>query len=295
MDFLPESISNEKSKEISIEVKCSVSGLVAKLNYKLDACVCPKKKDEQTFWEVQCMAPSSKIQVKQEATSCSLLPEMSESCSLVSKAILNNLLNYYKDCVGEREKESIKKIKIPEMFASNQVKSDALVPKKAEVHVGVPEINISNIPEINVISEPKSEVQDTPVPIENKDKSPSDSFIESINANKVNIATSSPNDKVDDQTNRDANVVQVLNEARSKIDQALLYMKFNVTQDLSIASTTILMTSPQVKTGARTLGTPGSLKRSATANEITQHKASAQKVKQGSALSRKCDRIIIFF
>lgn len=283
MDFLPESINSEKSKEINIEVKCNVSGLVARLNYKLDACVCPKKKDEQTFWEVQGMAPS-KTQVKQEATSCSLLPEMSENCSLVSKAILNNLLKYYKDCVGEVETvgtpESIKKIKIPEMFAGNQDKTD--VSKKVEAIGTIPETDISTIPKINVTN---SEAQEPPVVpiIDNKIISPSESFIVSINTDKDNIATSSPNEKCDDQTSRDVSVVQALNEARAKIDQALLCMKLNVTQDLSMASTTILLTTPRGKVGPRPLGTPGSLKRSATTSEITQHKASAQKVKQGAS------------
>lgn len=298
MDFVPESIKNEKSKEIHVELSCNISGLVARLNYKLDECVCPKKKDEQTFCEVQGMAPSAKVQVKQEATSCSLLPEVSEKCSLVSKAILNNLLNYYKDCVGDADAkettgESIRKIKIPEMFSSNETKAVVSVTKKTEVNTAVTETTITTIPAINVTSEPKSEPE-TPIPCQQKNKSPSDSFIESLE--KTNIATSSPNEKVDDFTNRDASVVQALNEARSKIDQALLCMKLNVTQDLSMASTAILMTTPQVKQGPRsTLGTPGSMKRAATATEITQHKASAQKVKQGSTVGRKCPFLCIFY
>lgn len=277
MDFLPDSISGDKLQEINIEVKCSVSGLVARLNYKLEGCVCPKKKDEQTFWEVQGMAPSSKV--KQKDTSSSLLPEMSANCSLVSKAILNNLLKYYKDCIEEKGKEqpseAIKKIKIPEMFTSNQVKSED-VPTLKNNEIVKQEIAI---PEIKVMVEPTPQVL-----TEANNKSPSDSFMESINTDTVNIATSSPNEIFDEQTNRDANVVQALNEARSKINQALLYMRLNVTQDLSMASSTILMTTPK---RVPPLGTPGSLKRSATTSDITQHKASAQKEKQKSNVSRK--------
>lgn len=284
MDFLPDSISGDKLKEINIEVKCSVSGLVARLNYKLEGCACPKKKDEQTFWEVQGMAPSSKTQVKQKDTSSSLLPEMSANCSLVSKAILNNLLKYYKDCIEEKgteqPSEAIKKIKIPEMFASNQVKSDD-VPALKNTEVVKQKIAI---PEITVMAEPTSQAL-----TEENNKSPSDSFMESINTDTVNIATSSPNEIFDEQSNRDANVVQALNEARSKINQALLYMRLNVTQDLSMASSTILMTTPKGLPPKRVppVGTPGSLKRSATASDITQHKASAQKEKQKSNVSRK--------
>ncbi|XP_063695715.1 uncharacterized protein LOC134827101 [Culicoides brevitarsis] len=286
MDFLPETI-NDKSKEIHIELKCSVSGLVARLNYKLESCVCPKKKDEQTFWEVQGIAPSAKAQVKQENTSSSLLPEMSESCSLVSKAILQNLLKYYKDCVEESGgkveiSEAQKKIKIPEIFASKQTKSDEASVSKPEVPQ--PEIasQVPNMPEINV--EIKAE---EPAITEEMQNSPSESFILPICTNTTNIVTSSPNEKFEDHSSRDANVVQALNEARSKINQALLYMKLNVTQDLSMASNSILMTTPKVKGNGYAMGTPGSMKRSATANEITQHRAAAQKAKQASTISRR--------
>uniref|UniRef100_A0A336MCZ7 CSON015451 protein n=1 Tax=Culicoides sonorensis TaxID=179676 RepID=A0A336MCZ7_CULSO len=286
MDFLHEAKSGEKSKEIHVELKCSVSGLVARLDYKLDACVCPKKNDDQAFWEVQGTAPSSEGQMKKEATSSSILPEVSEKCSLVSKAILNNLLKYYKDCIsdGEREiaAEPIKKIKIPDMFVTSENKA-VPVNKKPEVAESVEGKNLSQIPEINVTAEiQKQEIQST----SNETEALAESFIASIQSDKINIATSSPNEKTDDQQNRDANVFQALNEARAKIDQALLYMKFNVTQDLSMASTTILMTTPKVKNGPR-IGTPGSLKRSVTATEITQHKASAQKVKQSTGVSRR--------
>ncbi|XP_062559500.1 TSC22 domain family protein 1-like isoform X2 [Armigeres subalbatus] len=89
---------NEKSNAdtLTVQIACNKSGVLAKLSYDLVSCSCPDKNDKETsFWEVQGTGPSVFSKFRND-TSSNLLPEISEKCSMVSKAMLSNLLDYYR-------------------------------------------------------------------------------------------------------------------------------------------------------------------------------------------------------
>lgn len=281
MDFLIENLGACKEDAVSIEVKCNVSGMTARLSYPLDACVCPSKKEDNAFWEVQSTSPTGKGTVRKSSSS-SLLPEMSENCTLVSKAILANLLKYYDDCLGKNEpknedKPVIRRVSIPDIFIDLNASGSQ--------NMSLPRVingqNDQEAQEITFTKESEDTAESTEE-IPKRDLSPANSSIASICVEAGNVITSSPNDKEDHDQNireRDANVVQALNEARSKIDQALMFMKFNVTQEISMSSSNVLLNTPNVPK-RNVVTSPKSVRRSVTVSQITGHQASAQKIKQ---------------
>lgn len=81
---------------LSVQIMCNKSGVLAKLSYDLVNCSCPDRNNKETsFWEVQGTGPSVFSKCTND-TSSNLLPEISEKCSMVSKAMLSNLLEYYR-------------------------------------------------------------------------------------------------------------------------------------------------------------------------------------------------------
>lgn len=104
LEFL--NIEHEKSNAdtFTVDIKCNRSGVRAKLAYDLIECTCPEKDEkEASFWEVQGTGPKAFSKGKND-TSSNLLPEVSENCSMVSKAMLTNLLDFYKSSMKSVER-----------------------------------------------------------------------------------------------------------------------------------------------------------------------------------------------
>lgn len=93
IDFQEEKLNAET---LSVQIACNKSGVLAKLSYDLVSCSCPDKDYKETsFWEVQGTGPSVFSKCTND-TSSNLLPEISEKCSMMSKTMLSNLLDYYR-------------------------------------------------------------------------------------------------------------------------------------------------------------------------------------------------------
>uniref|UniRef100_A0A182QD13 Uncharacterized protein n=1 Tax=Anopheles farauti TaxID=69004 RepID=A0A182QD13_9DIPT len=102
LDFETEKSNTDN---LTITVKCNRSGMRAELSYELLRCSCPEKNDqESSFWEVQATGPKVFSKFKNN-TSSNLLPDVSESCALVSKAMLSNLLDFYETSIRQVKEE----------------------------------------------------------------------------------------------------------------------------------------------------------------------------------------------
>ncbi|XP_049291929.1 uncharacterized protein LOC125768383 [Anopheles funestus] len=101
LQYLDFEAEKSNTDNLTITVKCNKSGMKAELSYDLLRCSCPEKTDrESSFWEVQGTGPKVFSKYKNNASS-NLLPDVSESCALVSKAMLSNLLDYYEASIRE--------------------------------------------------------------------------------------------------------------------------------------------------------------------------------------------------
>lgn len=290
---------------LSVQITCNKSGVLAKLNYDLLNCSCPDRNHKETsFWEVQGTGPSVFSKCTND-TSSNLLPEISEKCSMVSKAMLSNLLDYYRSNIkaierGEDVLQSPLKVAVPKICVITPGKSlvsDPCATPPAEGRTIEAPPTPDNRHKFESVSDgikPRSldELQDSPkkpseeqndiksntssgsVGIDNATRelsdndptgkpvivtpeprlsgveTPSDSSFANSEAMKA-LITSSPNDKLFDSMmnieqnhERDLNVIHCLQEARQQIDTALLVMRLNnPCSDLKKASAVI--TTPQ--------------------------------------------------
>ncbi|XP_053686116.1 protein PRRC2C-like [Sabethes cyaneus] len=96
LEYLDFDADKSSTETLTVEIRCHKSGVLARMSYDLVDCSCPVKDEKETsFWEVQATGPSVFSKHKNN-TSSNLLPEISENCSMVSKAMLSNLLDYYR-------------------------------------------------------------------------------------------------------------------------------------------------------------------------------------------------------
>ncbi|XP_052900396.1 uncharacterized protein LOC128306816 [Anopheles moucheti] len=101
LQYLDFEAEKSNTDNLTITVKCNKSGMRAELSYELLRCSCPEKSDrESSFWQVQGTGPTVFSKFKNNASS-NLLPDVTESCALVSKAMLSNLLDYYEASIRE--------------------------------------------------------------------------------------------------------------------------------------------------------------------------------------------------
>uniref|UniRef100_A0A182JQS8 Transcriptional coactivator p15 (PC4) C-terminal domain-containing protein n=1 Tax=Anopheles christyi TaxID=43041 RepID=A0A182JQS8_9DIPT len=101
LQYLDFEAEKSNADNLTITVKCNRSGMRAELSYELLRCSCPEKTDrDSSFWEVQGTGPKVFSKCKNNASS-NLLPDLSESCALVSKAMLSNLLDYYEASIRQ--------------------------------------------------------------------------------------------------------------------------------------------------------------------------------------------------
>lgn len=104
LEFLNFEQEKSNADTFTVDIKCNRSGVKAKLTYDLIECTCPEKDEkEASFWEVQGTGPKAFSKGKND-TSSNLLPEVSENCSMVSKAMLTNLLDFYKSSMKSVER-----------------------------------------------------------------------------------------------------------------------------------------------------------------------------------------------
>ncbi|KAL1379280.1 hypothetical protein pipiens_015012 [Culex pipiens pipiens] len=104
LEFLNFEQEKSNADTFTVEIKCNRSGVRAKLAYDLIECTCPEKDEkEASFWEVQGTGPKAFSKGRND-TSSNLLPEVSENCSMVSKAMLTNLLDFYKSSMKSVER-----------------------------------------------------------------------------------------------------------------------------------------------------------------------------------------------
>lgn len=124
LEYLDFQEEKSNTDSLTIDIKCHKSGVMAKMSYDLVDCSCPEKDEKETsFWEVQATGPSVFSKHKNN-TSSNLLPEVSENCSLVSKAMLSNLLDYYRSSMksverGEDVLQSPLKIAMPRICVTS--------------------------------------------------------------------------------------------------------------------------------------------------------------------------------
>lgn len=104
LDYIDFEHEKLNADTLTVQIACNKSGVLAKLSYDLVSCSCPDKNDKETsFWEVQGTGPSVFSKFRND-TSSNLLPEISEKCSMVSKAMLSNLLDYYRTNIKSIER-----------------------------------------------------------------------------------------------------------------------------------------------------------------------------------------------
>lgn len=309
LEFLNFEEQKSNVDTFSVDIKCNRSGVRAKLSYDLVECTCPEKDEkEASFWEVQGTGPKAFSKGKNDASS-NLLPEVSENCSLVSKAMLTNLLEYYRNsmkCIerGEDVLNSPLRVATPKICVtspgltslsspprdapyadrnawnrstdSDSKMDPALSPMKPKVesapsssgassqhddtksNTSLEGIEINNATRelYKAESEEKIVIQPTP---EKPSGPPDDSSFANSEAMQA-LITSSPNEKIFEslmRTNqndeRDANVIQCLQQARLQIDAALLVMKLN-NPGQDITQTSVLTTTPQTVVRKSTVG-----------------------------------------
>uniref|UniRef100_A0A182MU62 Transcriptional coactivator p15 (PC4) C-terminal domain-containing protein n=1 Tax=Anopheles culicifacies TaxID=139723 RepID=A0A182MU62_9DIPT len=101
LQYLDFEAEKSNTDNLTITVKCNKSGMKAELSYELLRCSCPEKTDrDSSFWEVQGTGPKVFSKFKNNASS-NLLPDVSESCALVSKVMLSNLLDFYEASIRD--------------------------------------------------------------------------------------------------------------------------------------------------------------------------------------------------
>ncbi|XP_058459319.1 uncharacterized protein LOC131435442 [Malaya genurostris] len=307
LEYLDFEQDKSNTDTLIVEIKCNRSGVVARMSYDLVDCSCPEKDEKETsFWEVQATGPQVFSKFKNN-TSSNLLPEVSENCSMVSKAMLSNLLDYYRSSMksieqGEDVLQSPLKIAMPKICITSpglgRDDRTTFVTPPAEgkfmaliESVSSPEAKNTNHSESSPVkAEPTEESNSCPTPskiqeidnksnnstesvgidnatrdISNSDPSEKSTVENVVNAQETKIPddsfanseamkaliTSSPNEKVfedavnlDQNHERDLNVIHCLQVARHEIDAALLVMKLNNPSRL-LPQISAITTTPQ--------------------------------------------------
>uniref|UniRef100_A0A182NPR9 Transcriptional coactivator p15 (PC4) C-terminal domain-containing protein n=1 Tax=Anopheles dirus TaxID=7168 RepID=A0A182NPR9_9DIPT len=295
LQYLDFEADKSNTDNLTITVKCNRSGMRADLSYELLRCSCPEKNDqESSFWEVQATGPKVFSKFKNN-TSSNLLPDVSESCALVSKAMLSNLLDFYETSIRQvkEEKEQAmlhSPLKSPRPKVSvispgltmktpfstppaegkcfsrvetAAVESDAKPAVQRETTGTAaeqqPEHLVSTQRANEEQAEAKSNTSAESVGINNKthelvgsdhhhNKPVVDAVLSSAHTSVADdhafeamktLVTSSPNENQPAHDtagllhDRDQNVINYLQQARSQIDMALLLMQINTTQDMT--------------------------------------------------------------
>ncbi|XP_055532712.1 protein PRRC2C-like [Wyeomyia smithii] len=129
LEYLDFEEEKSNTDSLTVDIRCHKSGVMARMSYDLVDCSCPEKDEKETsFWEVQATGPSVFSKHKNN-TSSNLLPEVSESCSMVSKAMLSNLLDYYRSSMksierGEDVLQSPLKVAMPRICVSSPISKE---------------------------------------------------------------------------------------------------------------------------------------------------------------------------
>lgn len=309
LEYLDFEQDKANTDTLTVDIKCHKSGVMARMSYDLIDCSCPEKDEKETsFWEVQATGPKVFSKFKNN-TSSNLLPEVSENCSMVSKAMLSNLLDYYKSSIksierGEDVLRSPLKVASPKILvtspgmsmsspfatppaegkfmsrvescrspdgsnktdhASSSVKPKSLEgfaespPKPSTEQDDTKSMDSSDSVEIDNATREMSKndsLEKPAIKIEAIQEDaplntmPDDNSFANSEAIKA-LITSSPNEKIfdsllniDQNHERDLNVIHCLQQARQQIDAALLVMRLNnPCRDLTHAST--ITTTPQ--------------------------------------------------
>lgn len=249
------------TNDLKVRIKCEKTGLTSNMSFDTNNCTCPEKKQNSAFWEVQASAPNTP---KKKDTiiekSSSFIPEISKNCSNILKNCMTDLINYLDNEVNSLNKSSSDLSNVKQFV--EKLNSDSLISKIQDCALThtLKNIKIEKTPEerttplfVTPFTTPLSSINITPVNIpaiapkilindSNKCHTPpAEGFDNSIspfdlNNKTSNLITSSPNN---DQS-RDANVMQAILDARQKLDNALIYLKLNLTH--TIDSTSFTMT-----------------------------------------------------
>ncbi|XP_058066828.1 uncharacterized protein LOC131216370 [Anopheles bellator] len=103
LKYLDFDAEKDNTDSMVISIKCNRSGIRAEMSYDLQqpGCSCPEKTDrDSSFWEVQATGPTVFSKFKNN-TSSNLLPDVSERCAVVSRAMLSNLLEFYQASIRQ--------------------------------------------------------------------------------------------------------------------------------------------------------------------------------------------------
>lgn len=254
------------SNDLKVNIKCEKTGLTSNMSFDTSNCTCPEKKQNSAFWEVQASAPNTP---KKKDTiiekSSSFIPEISKNCSSILKNCMTDLINYLDKEVNNLNKSTTDLSNVKQFV--EKLNSDNLLSKiqdcarLTDYQQSLKNIKIEKTPEerssttlfVTPFTTPLSSINITPVNvpiiapkilINNSNKCstpPAEGFDNSISPfnlidKTTNLITSSPNS---DQS-RDASIMQSIMDAKQKLDNALIFLKFNLSQ--TIDSTSFTMT-----------------------------------------------------
>lgn len=254
------------TNDLKINIKCEKTGLTSNMSFDTNNCTCPDQQQNSAFWEVQGSAPNTP---KKKDTiiekSSSFIPEISKNCSNILKNCMTDLINYLDKEVNNLNKSTSDLSNVKQFV--DKLNSDNLLSKiqdcarLTDYQQAIKNIKIEKTPEERSsttlfgtpFTTPLSSINITPINLpviapkilindSNKCSTPpAEGFDNSISPFNLidktsNLITSSPNS---DQS-RDANVIQAIIDAKQKLDNALIFLKFNMSQ--TIDSTSFTMT-----------------------------------------------------
>lgn len=196
LEYIDFEQEKQNADTLTVQIACNKSGVLAKLSYDLVNCSCPDKNDKETsFWEVQGTGPSVFSKFRND-TSSNLLPEISEKCSMVSKAMLSNLLDYYRTNIkaierGEDALQSPFKVATPTICVTSPGLTNhggtPPVEEKVEPSQAVDNHRIKTAPDGSIIK-PRSleELQESPKKTSNEQSdTKSNTSLESVGINNA--------------------------------------------------------------------------------------------------------------
>ncbi|EAT39476.1 AAEL008729-PA [Aedes aegypti] len=262
IDFEKEKLNADT---LTVQIACNKSGVLAKLSYDLVNCSCPDKNDKETsFWEVQGTGPSVFSKFRND-TSSNLLPEISEKCSMVSKAMLSNLLDYYRTNIkaierGEDVLQSPLKVATPTICVTSPGLTNHSATPSAEgkIVIEVESSNITEAPRIKTapdgsIIRPRSleELQESPQKVLNEQgDTKSNTSSESIGINNatrelsghgtvnpIMIEPTLSNSHVPDDSsfaNSEAMKALITSSPNEKVFDSILNAELNQERDLNV-------------------------------------------------------------
>lgn len=271
-------LPNENSNDIEIDIKCRKSGLSSKMILENKKCSCPTRKgtNNNSFWEVQGIDPSTPVAKSKgiiQDTSCNLLPDISKKTAKFSKLTLATLLQNYQTKFMDAEINRIKMIDIKQIVErfelkaeKNLIRSNSPIDKLSTLSTSeslkciqcstcsgsispIPTSSVSNasietftdnqVPQISVVAENGSNIEiiNAEITTENKDILLTNDVHQSQNQNNENLKQS--NEQINE---KDIYLAKDIETTIKHLNSALTILKSGTSKDLTSDNLTDLPT-----------------------------------------------------